>query len=762
MFNSYGLSPKPLGHTRITSGTKSSIDWLYTNPLASKLTKNLKNENISISDHNIIKFELKNIRNKNQIITKDKLSIDKKGSIEFSKQINTLNGNLGDFSFEDYLIKVDELVSLNFKQIKDRVIICKNENSNFIVSKKFIKMSKRRDKLYKIARQTGNNSDMVKYKKCKKYCKKQIIIDKKTYFSKLLNRSNDITKRWNIIGKFINNKVSFDTNNIKCLKYENISYTTQEEISNVFNNAFLGVINSYIGNNGRSFTQDVWISSQDAFEFKTINQNDLYKAIHDSKPSSNIKANNSIRPQIWDKFKHLFICALLYYVNLMISKCQFPSSLKISKVIPIFKKDSQLDPLNYRPVSILPFFSKIFERVLYSQINNFITKNKLLSDMQFGFKKNCGTETALLYIIDEIIKNIAKKYIIVLVFLDFRKAFDSINHINLVNKLHKKFGFSKDACKLILSYLTDRFQYVLVNGASSTTDKIQHGVPQGSILGPILFNMCIDDMKEIIECLLFQFADDATTLASGLDECTIINKLNRDMNKITSYCNENQLFLNETKCKVMVINGNKDKFLNKIFLNNIALEVVDEYKYLGYVIDSKLSFKTQVSKISQRIVACNSIMGRCRYFLDRSTLFTIYNSLVVPIILYNKTIIIKCNKTMKNKLQINLNNSESIIYNCFIRECSRNKFNIEKFTEFYILLFIHKYLYMDTPYFNDSLVLSNERLNNLRRPICGNKKICEKSIKFFAPQLWNSQNAAIKKELNFNKFKKLLFLEFDM
>ena len=152
--------------------------------------------------------------------------------------------------------------------------------------------------------------------------------------------------------------------------------------------------------------------------------------------------------------------------------------------------------------------------------------------------------------LNEIISNIENKKIVFTVFLDFKKAFDSINHVNLVNKLQTNFNYSYDACKLILSYLSHRSQFVTVNGIQSEVKPIKYGVPQGSILGPILFNMFINDISSFInDCTLFQYADDTVLILSSEDVVNGAERLNCQLDLISDYCVTNQLFLNELKCK---------------------------------------------------------------------------------------------------------------------------------------------------------------------------------------------------------------------
>ena len=169
--------------------------------------------------------------------------------------------------------------------------------------------------------------------------------------------------------------------------------------------------------------------------------------------------------------------------------------MKTAKVIPIHKGDSVLSAGNYRPISLLPIFSKIFERLIYNRLISFITDNKILSELQFGFQSNKSTEQAVTTIISTIEKAKEEKKSSYCIFLDFAKAFDTVNHEILLHKLDY-YGVSGIAQNLFKSYLTNRLQQTEVNGTLSDMGIIQHGVPQGSVLGPLLFLLYINDISQ--------------------------------------------------------------------------------------------------------------------------------------------------------------------------------------------------------------------------------------------------------------------------
>ena len=232
----------------------------------------------------------------------------------------------------------------------------------------------------------------------------------------------------------------------------------------------------------------------------------------------------------------------------------FPDKLKIAKVIPIFKKGDDTDVNNYRPISLLPAISKIIEKGIYNQTYNYFDQNKIFFAHQYGFRKQHSTELAVLELVDRTIYNLDNDETPINIFLDLSKAFDTLNHIILLNKLHH-YG----SLNLFKSYLQNRKQYVVINNAKSETLDITTGVPQGSILGPLLFIIYIIDLPNASN--IFQgimYADD-TILSASLQSIkstnpneTVDTLINKELSKISEWISLNKLSLNVKKSKYIV------------------------------------------------------------------------------------------------------------------------------------------------------------------------------------------------------------------
>ena len=201
---------------------------------------------------------------------------------------------------------------------------------------------------------------------------------------------------------------------------------------------------------------------------------------------------------------------MTYLINRSFKDGIFPNELKLARVVPIFKCGDSTAPSNYRPISILSFFSKIFEKLLYKYLLNFLDANDIIYKYQFGFRDRHSTQLAIISLVEKITKSLESDDIVIGVFLDLKKAFDTVPHDILIKKLHA-YGIRGNALKLLKSYLTNRTQYVTYDGVRSSTKPIQCGVPQGSILGPLLFIITMNDIGIVSDFLYSNlYADDTS------------------------------------------------------------------------------------------------------------------------------------------------------------------------------------------------------------------------------------------------------------
>ena len=315
---------------------------------------------------------------------------------------------------------------------------------------------------------------------------------------------------------------------------------------------------------------------------------------------------------------------------------KFPNSLKLAKVIPIFKAGDRQNVSNYRPISILPLLSKIFEKIVFTQILNFLEKYNLLSNNQYGFRPKRSTTQAMLDNLQFIYNNLDSNHVVLSIFLDFSKAFDCIDHELLLSKLGK-YGFRGVSNDWFKSYLSDRKQYVYINETDSDLKSVTHGVPQGSILGPILFLIFINDFPDSTDFFKFTlFADDSSLLCK-FDHSNISlihTTISSNLTKVFKWLTLNKIKVNVDKCKFIIFSYGRKLTLPPLVLGDGFIMETDSYKFLGIILDKKLNFKNHLVLLKSKISKTVGLLYKLNKFLPETILKSLYQTLVQPYLTY--------------------------------------------------------------------------------------------------------------------------------
>uniref|UniRef100_A0A8K9X2D8 Reverse transcriptase domain-containing protein n=1 Tax=Oncorhynchus mykiss TaxID=8022 RepID=A0A8K9X2D8_ONCMY len=339
--------------------------------------------------------------------------------------------------------------------------------------------------------------------------------------------------------------------------------------------------------------------------------------------------------------------------NLSFVSSEIPKDWKAAAVIPLFKGGDTLDPNCYRPISILPCLSKVFESQVNKQITDNFESHHTFSAMQSGFRAGHGCTSATLKVLNYILTAINKKHYCAAVFIDLAKAFDSVNHHILIGRLDS-LGFSNDCLAWFTNYFSDRVQCVKSEGLLSGPLAVSMGVPQGSILGPTLFSVYINEVALAAgESLIHLYADDTILYTSGPSLDTVLTTLQASFNAIQLSFRGLQLLLNTSTTKCMLFNRSlpvPTRLSNITTLDGSDLEYVDNYKYLGVWLDCKLSFQTHIKHLQSKVKSRIGFLFRNKASFTHAAKHTLVKLTILPILDFGDVIYKIASNTLLNKL----------------------------------------------------------------------------------------------------------------
>ena len=328
--------------------------------------------------------------------------------------------------------------------------------------------------------------------------------------------------------------------------------------------------------------------------------------------------------------------------NLSLRSGTFPNSWKKSNICPVFKKLDRQQVENYRPISLLCNTSKILERLVFNKLYEYLVSNGLLTSRNSGFKKKDSTTSQLLSICHKIYNGLDSKKFVRMVFLDASRAFDKVWHTGVIFKL-KQFGITGSLLKWFHSYLSDRVQRVVLEGHESSWLDVEAGVPQGSILGPLLFLIYTNDIVNNLKTDIHLFVDDSSLLAISNDPVQAAADLNHDLNKMNSWAKQWLMTFNASKTVSMSFYTTKiPTNLPQLLLNNVSINEVNEHTHLGLTLSSDMSWDAHISKVITKANKCIGILQYLKFSVPRPILEQLYKTIVLPVIDYGDIIYDNC------------------------------------------------------------------------------------------------------------------------
>jgi len=637
--------------TRCTNHSATLIDHAITNITQTTYTSHILTSKISDHFPFITFTEITSPRLKKKTHTFRNFSTDNINSfnqalLNMSWQ-NVTSSPCSDTAFNAFDETFTHLHDLHFspKTVKFNINFHKLEPW---MSKGLLISRKTKLKLASTLSKSPSHSNQSTYKNYRNIYNSLIRLAKKNHFSKALNaNTRNLKKTWSII-KFALN-VPKASSTINSLFHNNTLITDPLTIASTFNTYFTNVANeiaSQIHPTNSSFSPTNRNDDIPNFCFsdQPITTDEIISGI-DSLEDKRTPDMSGISTSIIKKIKHSITTPLLHIFSLSLSTGKVPCKLKTAKIVPIFKSGNCLDIANYRPISLLSSFSKILEKLVHKRLYSYLDTNNLITSQQFGFRPNHSTSHPMTLLLNKLTSALNNKKHSIVIFCDLKKAFDTCNHSLLLKKLHSlgvrgvELGWFED-------YLTNRKQFVSINDFNSTLQTILTGVPQGSILGPLLFLIYINDLPNCSLLYSLLFADDTALTASADSYQELFDFVNTELHKLCTYFRLNKLSLHPDKTKYLLISHNNSKppehlhlYLNNNNNNSTdpllistlscvkSTDKIPAIKYLGVYFDPQLNFKYHVSQISKKLSSALFTLRRIKKLLPPTTLKTLYYTL---------------------------------------------------------------------------------------------------------------------------------------
>ena len=635
----FGLFPVITKPTRVTATSKSLIDHIFTNITTRTISSGIYQSDIT--DHFPIFCLIHTNAPKHKKVDQRGFYRDYKvfSLPPFQEDIKTILQNesaLAPLTSENNVNSVLEQFISSFKCVVDKHAPIKraSRKKDKLFKKPWLTKGllisiKNKQKMYKNNFLNGNDAQKLLFKTYSNKLTKVKRLSKKMYFYKEFDdNQNNSRKMWKTINSLLHNKTADINSPPKNIKINDKICDNQLTMAEHFNNFFCTIgkrlAEKMENNSSQSVTRYLTNRVSSSIFLEPVDERELISIINLLPLKKSVGHDNI--PVIFIKLVDRIIAPFLVKViNASFDLGMFPNILKIAKVIPIYKSGDKQLINNYRPISLLSPFSKIYEKLLFNRFYKFLDKKSILIPTQYGFRPHHSTQHAILDIITTAYHNINIKNFTGLVTLDLTKAFDTVCHERLLIKLHH-YGFRGKVNKLIGSYFSNRKQYVCLGDINSSQQHIGLGVPQGSTLGPLFFLLYINDLPNATNSLPRLFADDTCLILSHSSVAKLEKNINQDLANVSRWAITNQLTINPTKSHLLIVSPYLNKSSRNAFitLDSSIPKVEKSIKYLGINVDNQLLFGDHIKQLRTIVSRAVGIMTKIRHFIPLRILKQIY------------------------------------------------------------------------------------------------------------------------------------------
>ena len=644
-------------YTRISRHSKTLIDHVYTN---FDSVRAAVNSELKVTDHETLVITV------NQSINSDDNLVKLKCWKNYSKRkVSDLVARNVDFPLSGCLDHKTDVLNNVLKTctnqlVEQKFVVVKNSNKWYTLD--LLRLKRKRDGWYKKFCRTNSNDHWRNYTMARNIYSQTLIKTRSEYIQrKIEHHKNNSKELWKILKSLLKPGVC---------KSRSITFNDTEERSE---QAIASKFNTYFIDSVSDINRSIELVDEPDEIKQPINVNCTLTGFH---PISYIELKNicfsmqktagidNVNAKVIQDCFHVIGHDLLGLINESLQTGHVPRVWKESLVVPIQKVAGTSKAEEFRPINMLHTLEKILELFIKGQLLNYLNMNSLLIPEQSGYREGHSCETALNLVLAKWKENIERKETIVAVFLDLKRAFETISRPLLLRTI-KRFGITGTAYKWFESYLCDRTQRTIFNEFTSFPMGNILGVPQGSVLGPILFIMYINDMRQVLRfCDINLFADDTVLFIAAKDLDFAIIRLNEDLCSLSRWLKFKQLKLNISKTKFMVISRNRVTENVSVEIDSETLERVREMKYLGVTIDDKLKFNIHIDNVIKKIAKKYGILCRLNKELSTFSKIHLYKSIISPHLDFCSSILFLANETQISRLQHLQNKVKRLILRC--------------------------------------------------------------------------------------------------